>query len=151
MGAVMHPSIVRLFGLCTEDPFCIAMELAEYELDCGDSKVKCTSLYHMNEQLRGHRMELPWKIRFRLAKEIAAGLDYLHSRNVLHRDIKSPNILLDRHCQVKISDFGLARWRVDPMQQVSSLLLLGNSDGPPQMHATRCSQMRFLWPWSCTN
>ena len=42
-------------------------------------------------------------------KCIAAGLNFLHAKNVIHRDIKSPNCLLYSGCVVKICDFGIAR------------------------------------------
>ena len=44
-----------------------------------------------------------------IALDIARGLTYLHSRNILHLDIKSPNILLTKKFDSKISDIGLGR------------------------------------------
>lgn len=44
--------------------------------------------------------------------QLLKGLKYIHSANVLHRDLKPPNILIDARCNVKITDFGLARTRV---------------------------------------
>eukprot|EP00271_Cylindrocystis_brebissonii_P020581 TRINITY_DN6876_c0_g1_i1.p1 TRINITY_DN6876_c0_g1~~TRINITY_DN6876_c0_g1_i1.p1 ORF type:complete len:405 (+),score=94.83 TRINITY_DN6876_c0_g1_i1:156-1370(+) len=41
--------------------------------------------------------------------QLLRGLKYIHSANVLHRDLKPPNILIDGRCNVKITDFGLAR------------------------------------------
>jgi serine/threonine protein kinase len=40
---------------------------------------------------------------------MALGLVYIHHQNIIHRDLKSMNILLDKHFQVKISDFGLSK------------------------------------------
>lgn len=44
-----------------------------------------------------------------LAKQFIEGVEYLHHRSVLHRDIKGSNILLDNNGQLKLADFGLAR------------------------------------------
>ncbi|KAI5241730.1 Pkinase-domain-containing protein [Aureobasidium subglaciale] len=45
-----------------------------------------------------------------LAKQLFESLDYLHKRGVLHRDIKAANILVSRHGELKLADFGLARF-----------------------------------------
>lgn len=45
-----------------------------------------------------------------LAKQLFEGLDYLHKRGVLHRDIKAANILVSRDGELKLADFGLARF-----------------------------------------
>ncbi|KAF9972630.1 hypothetical protein BGZ73_004221 [Actinomortierella ambigua] len=50
-----------------------------------------------------------WKTNARLAKEIALGLAYIHSEEILHLDLKSDNVLLSRHMEVKLCDFGLAQ------------------------------------------
>ena len=44
-----------------------------------------------------------------IACNLLSALKYMHSANVLHRDIKSSNVLIDERCQVRICDFGLAR------------------------------------------
>ncbi|KAF9163386.1 copper transport protein ctr1 [Actinomortierella ambigua] len=52
-----------------------------------------------------------WVTKTRLAHEIALGLAYIHQEGVLHRDLKSANVLLTKHMEVKLADFGLAQVR----------------------------------------
>eukprot|EP00903_Cladosiphon_okamuranus_P013094 g12213.t1 len=52
---------------------------------------------------------LGWRFRIQIAKEGAEALEYLHSQQLIHRDIKSSNFLLDGDWHCKLSDFGMAR------------------------------------------
>ncbi|XP_019105158.1 LEAF RUST 10 DISEASE-RESISTANCE LOCUS RECEPTOR-LIKE PROTEIN KINASE-like 1.2 [Beta vulgaris subsp. vulgaris] len=52
---------------------------------------------------------LPWPVRLRIAIETASALAYLHASDVIHRDVKTKNILLDANYSVKVADFGLSR------------------------------------------
>lgn len=53
------------------------------------------------------KVPLSWKFRMRVVKDAFAGLHYLHSKDLIHRDIKSSNLLLDRQWRCKIADFGM--------------------------------------------
>jgi serine/threonine protein kinase len=57
-------------------------------------------------------LQLEWPRHFNICVGIARGLTYLHEdshQQIIHRDIKPPNILLDKQFNAKIADFGLVR------------------------------------------
>ncbi|XP_033101344.1 mitogen-activated protein kinase kinase kinase 13-A-like [Anneissia japonica] len=90
-----HPNLVAIRGVSTQAPcFCIIMEYCPYG-----------QLY---EVLREGR-EIPPKLMVDWTKQIATGMHYLHCHKILHRDLKSPNVLVANNDVVKISDFGTSR------------------------------------------
>ncbi|KAG2656498.1 probable receptor-like protein kinase At1g80640 isoform X2 [Panicum virgatum] len=100
LGRIRHPNIVSLVGFCIheENRFII------YELMENGS---------LDSQLHGpsHGSALTWHVRMKIALDTARGLEYLHEHcnpPIIHRDLKSSNILLDSDFNAKISDFGLA-------------------------------------------
>ena len=64
--------------------------------------------------------ELGWKFLTKICHGAAAGLEYLHSHNLIHRDIKSSNLLLDACWKCKIADFGLCREVAPDDEQMST-------------------------------
>ncbi|XP_008549670.1 mitogen-activated protein kinase kinase kinase 13-A isoform X2 [Microplitis demolitor] len=90
-----HPNIVKFRGVCTQAPcFCIIMEYCPYG--------PLYDLLRAGEFIPPHRL-VAW------SKQIAAGMAYLHAHNIIHRDLKSPNVLIGPEEVVKISDFGTSR------------------------------------------
>ena len=54
--------------------------------------------------------DLPWPTQLRFAREIAKGVAFLHGKQMMHRDLKTPNILLTTDGTCKVADFGLGRF-----------------------------------------
>ena len=77
--------------------------------------------------------------------QVACGLHYLHSLNIVHRDLKSPNILIGQDGKtLKISDFGTAREfgpKSTPQSFQGSLPWMA----PEAIRSERCSQMVDVW------
>jgi len=86
-----HPCVVQLIGLCL-DPLCVITEW-----------MSRGSLYSI---LQDTKTPLPLSLRLKIALQIAEGMAYIHSCNLLHRDLKSLNVLVSGTWQAKIADFG---------------------------------------------
>jgi len=70
-----------------------------------------------------------WDKRYQIALDITRGLNYIHSERVLHRDMKSSNILLFGDSRAKISDFGLSKIKIENNQTFSALYVTNNVEG----------------------
>ena len=104
MEAVRHPNIVMFLGVCTKNPnYSIILEY------CSNG-----SLWSL---LQNHEIKLPWEERRRISIEIARAVLYLHLCDppIIHRDLKSLNILLDDNYKVKIADFGWTKMLAEYM------------------------------------
>lgn len=69
------------------------------------------------------RLKLDWPTRKRICLGIARGLMHLHEESrlkIVHRDIKTSNVLLDKNLNAKISDFGLAKLYEDDHTHIST-------------------------------
>ena len=63
----------------------------------------------LRDLLRNAERDLQWHTRLKIALQVALGMKYLHERHMLHRDLKSANVLLDEQLRAKVCDFGLSR------------------------------------------
>jgi len=71
------------------------------------------SLKHV---LDDKQQQLPWALRHKFAKQIAKGMEYLHKANIVHRDLKSDNCLVNDELDAKVCDFGTSRFVTSALQ-----------------------------------
>ncbi|KAE8662603.1 Leucine-rich repeat receptor-like protein kinase PXL1 [Hibiscus syriacus] len=112
LGRLRHRNIVRLLGYVHNE----ANVLMVYEYM---PKGNLGTALHGKQ---GGKLLVDWVSRYNIAVGVAQGLNYLHHDchpPVIHRDIKSNNILLDSNLEARIADFGLARMMVHKNETVS--------------------------------
>ncbi|KAH9521249.1 hypothetical protein DERF_004923 [Dermatophagoides farinae] len=95
MAKLDHRHIVRLIGVCENDPFMLVMELAP--------------LGPLNKYLQNHGQNLTDMDILRLMLQVAKAMQYLEDVNYVHRDLAARNILLVNEKFAKVSDFGMSR------------------------------------------
>ncbi|KDP40268.1 hypothetical protein JCGZ_02266 [Jatropha curcas] len=99
---VNHGNLVKLEGFCVDSEDASCYLIYEY--------IENGSLHSWLHSKKNEK--LSWKTRLRLAIDVANGLQYIHEHTrprVVHKDIKSSNILLDSTMRAKIANFGLAK------------------------------------------
>ncbi|BAT72948.1 hypothetical protein VIGAN_01039600 [Vigna angularis var. angularis] len=120
LATLKHPNIVRFIGACRKPMvWCIVTEYAK-----GGS----VRQFLMKRQKRS----VPLKLAVKQALDVAKGMAYVHGLGLIHRDLKSDNLLIFGDKSIKIADFGVARIEVQ-------------TEGMTPETGT----YRWMAPWSC--
>ncbi|XP_054777381.1 serine/threonine-protein kinase STY46-like [Prosopis cineraria] len=96
MRKVRHKNVVQFIGACTKPPYlCIVTEF-----------MSGGSVYDYLHKQKG---VFKFPSLLKVAIDVSKGMNYLHENNIIHRDLKAANLLMDENCVVKVADFGVAR------------------------------------------
>ena len=114
-GGLEHPGVVPVYGLGTDAggrPY-YAMRFIK-----GDSLKEAIARFHEDETLKADpgRRSLELRKLLRRFTDVCNAIDYAHSRGVIHRDLKPANIIVGKHGETLVVDWGLAKavGRADP-------------------------------------
>jgi len=104
LSSLRHPNVILYMGVC----------LDRHEKIIVMESMEKGSLHELlrKEPLDSNKIQ-------KIAQEIALGMNYLHGENIIHRDLTSKNILLSRHMEAKVADFGLSKVKLAESQTYS--------------------------------
>ncbi|KAA8533140.1 hypothetical protein F0562_033327 [Nyssa sinensis] len=155
-----HPNVTKLIG-ATNGTSELNIRTDNGET-CLPSNICCIMVEYLpggtlkSYLIKNRLRKLPFKVVIQLALDLARGLCYLHSQKIVHRDVKTENMLLDKSRTVKITDFGVARVEaLNPNEMTGQTGTLGYMapevlDGNP--YTRKCDVYSFgicLWEMYC--
>ncbi|KAL3625869.1 hypothetical protein CASFOL_030398 [Castilleja foliolosa] len=144
LGVVKHPNLVTLIGYCADDDERGIQRLLVYEL-MGNKSLEDHLLTRSSAS-----SALPWVMRLKIAQDAARGLAYLHEEmefQLIFRDFKTSNILLDEDFNAKLSDFGLAKQGPAAGSAHVSTSVVGTVGyaAPEYVHAGKLTAKSDVW------
>jgi serine/threonine protein kinase len=115
LRGVCHPHIVQLMGIVkAEGNVYIVTEFV------GGGTLR--------DKLRDRKIQLSWRRRLGFARDIALAMAYLHHKEIIHRDLKSANLLIGEGWKIKVCDFGLARKSPSSEEEAKLMSFVGTDE-----------------------
>ena len=99
MKSLRHPNVVQFYGGGYDKAHSKGFLMMEF--------MEFGSLYDVLHDRKKYK--LPWELRMQMAVQIASGIAFLHSKSIMHCDIKSMNFLVANDLTIKVSDFGASK------------------------------------------
>ncbi|XP_010255997.1 PREDICTED: LEAF RUST 10 DISEASE-RESISTANCE LOCUS RECEPTOR-LIKE PROTEIN KINASE-like 1.5 [Nelumbo nucifera] len=125
LSSINHPNLVKLHGYCSDPRGLLLVYDYVPNGTLADHLHGSKSLYR--------KASLTWQVRVDIALQTALALEYLHftvQPAIVHRDITSSNIFVDKEMRVKVGDFGLSRLLVFPESSSSEYVWTGPQGTP---------------------
>ena len=146
LSRLNDPNVVRLLGVCYEEPAFIMMEYVE-KGDLSQFLQKYTAIAPLPKSSG----EIPTSMVVKMALQIASGMKYLATKNFVHRDLACRNCLVDEKFVVKLADFGMSR----NLYESHYYRIQGNTVLPIRWMATECfygmfSEKTDVWAYGIT-
>ena len=108
-SSLRHPNIVLFFGACLQPPRVgIVLEFCEHGT--------------LAEYMQKQRGRIPMERKLQILLDIARGVNFLHQRGIIHRDLKMATCLVDKNHVVKLVDFGLSKRKQDVLTTMTSIV-----------------------------
>eukprot|EP00935_MAST-01C_sp_MAST-1C-sp1_P000738 g738.t1 len=123
-----HPNVVQVYG--------VTVDFDTYEVHCLTILELCTK-GSLSDQLLDMKLELSWIQRVTMCLQVAQGLKFLHNKGIVHRDLKTDNVLVDDNGVCKLADFGLSKrdvqWDTSNEKALQQMELTANIGTPVYM------------------
>ncbi len=122
LSVMRHPNIVQFLAFYNDPTTGLPVILMELMDD------------NLTNFLRGRGELLPYHIQVNLCHDITKALSFLHSNDIIHRDLSGNNVLLFSNLKAKVSDLGMARLGLNPQLTHRSLTMCPGTDAymPPE-------------------
>jgi len=108
MSKLRHPNCVLLLGACVKSPH-LAIVTPNYRKG-SLRRVLCKS-----------PINIAWHRRVQMALDVALGMAYLHDKKIVHRDLKSPNLMVEKNWAVRVGDFGQTKVKSHTQAKFSTM------------------------------
>ena len=100
-SGMLHPNVVQFMGIHYPSP--------KAKLPWLIMEMLHTSLHRLIKKHASASTDIPFHIKLSILLDTSQGLQFLHSKGVIHRDLSSNNVLITKHMDAKIADFGMAK------------------------------------------